>query len=204
MQKYSQSSEQEIILNYFGDRKITFLDIGANDGVTLSNTRALAERGNCGILIEPSPKAFRKLKELYEKEKKGCFYLYECALGVKNGKIILHESGPLLNPQDVGLVSTLKEEETNRFKKTVSYEAVEVKVFRWKTFLNRIYIKEFDLISIDVEGMEIEIMEQMDFSKTQVICVETNGNQQKKVILEKMLPDFKIIYTSPENLIFAR
>lgn len=204
MTNYAQNGEQEVILKYFGDRKINFLDVGANDGITLSNTRALAELGNCGVLLEPSPKAFRKLKELYEKEKKGCFYLYECALGTHNGKVTLHESGPLLNTDDVALVSTIKEEETNRFKKTVSYTPVEVKVYRWKTFLNRLYIKDFNFISIDIEGFEIEVMEQMDFSKTEMICVETNGSAEKKAILDKMLPDFKVIYTSPENLIYAR
>lgn len=202
--RYSQNREEEVILKYFGDRIGTFLDVGSNDGITLSNTRALALKNWRGVLIEPSPKAFRQLKAIYEKEKKGCFYLYECALGTSNGKATLHESGSLLDNHDVGLVSTLKEQETNRFKKIVSYTPVDVKVFRWKTFLNRLYIKEFKFISIDVEGFEIEIMEQMDFSKTEMICVETNGSVEKKSILDNMLPDFKVIYTSPENLIYAR
>ena len=39
--RYSQNNEQDIILQYFGNRKGFFLDIGANDGITLSNTYAL-------------------------------------------------------------------------------------------------------------------------------------------------------------------
>lgn len=201
---YSQNREQEIILDYFKDKTGRFIDIGANDGITLSNTRALAELGWCGVLVEPSPKAFHKLKQLYSTDTKKCFYLYNVALSTKNGKIDLFESGELLHTGDVGLVSTLHKSETKRFERTVRYETITVDCFRWKTFLNRLYIKDFDFVSIDIEGEELAVMEQMDFSKTQMICVETNGSAEKKEALEKMLPDFKIIYTSPENLIFAR
>jgi FkbM family methyltransferase len=204
MKNYSQSNEQEHILKYFKDFKGTFIDIGANDGETLSNTRALALNGWCGVLVEPSPKAFRKLKALYEGSKKGCFYIYECALGVNNGKTVLHESGALLGVEDVGLVSSLSKEETKRFSRTVSYEEIEVKVFRWKTFLNRLYTKQFDFVSIDIEGLEVEVLEQMDLSEVKLICVETNGNLEKKAKLDSMLQGFKVIYTSPENLIYAR
>jgi FkbM family methyltransferase len=201
---YSQSNEEKIILDYFNGKVGRFLDLGSNDGITFSNTRALAELGWCGVLVEPSPKAFRKLKDLYSDSKKGCFYMYNVAVGSKNGKIDLHESGALLKNGDVGLVSTIIESETDRFKKTVPYEVVQVDCFRWKTFLNRLYIKDFDFISIDIEGAEIEVMKQMDFSKTQLICIETNGSAEKKVILDEMLSEFKVIYTSPENLIYAR
>lgn len=201
---YSQNNEQQVILDYFKDFKGTFLDIGANDGETLSNTRALALNGWCGVLVEPSPKAFRKMKSLYEGSKKGCFYLYECALGNSNGKIILHESGALLGTEDVGLVSSLDKEEIKRFSRTVQYEEVEVKVFRWKTFLNRLYTKSFDMISIDIEGLEVDVLKQMDLTDVKLICVETNGNLEKKKVLDDLLQGFRVIYTSPENLIYVR
>lgn len=63
MQDFSQNREQRIILDFFGAHRGTFLDIGANDGVTLSNTRALALLGWSGILVEPAPMAYRKLLE---------------------------------------------------------------------------------------------------------------------------------------------
>lgn len=201
---YSQNGEQQVILDYFGDFKGTFIDIGANDGKTLSNTRALALNGWCGVLVEPSPKAFRKLKSLYEGSKKGCFYLYECALGTNNGKVTLHESGALLGSEDVGLVSSIDKEEIKRFSRNVQYEDVEVKVFRWKTFLNRLYTKTFDMISIDIEGLEIDVLKQMDLTDVKLICVETNGNLEKKKVLDDLLQGFKVIYTSPENLIYVR
>src|SRR5690242_2629682 len=122
---YSQSNEQEAILKYFGDFIGTFADLGANDGQTLSNTRALAEKGWCGVFVEPSPMPFAKLKNLYEKEKKGCFYLYNFAIGNFNGSGVLHDSGSLLKTGDTGLVSTLVAEEKKRFEKVLKYTEVD-------------------------------------------------------------------------------
>lgn len=200
---YSQNKEEEVILNYFGNTTGVFLDLGANDGVTFSNTRALAELGWCGVLVEPSPQAFHRLKSNYD-EKKGCFYFYPYAIGTKNGKVTLYESGQLVNKGDVALVSTLIEKETDRFKSVTSYTPIDVDCFRWKTFKNRLYKEEFDFISIDIEGLEYEVIQQMDLSKTKLICIETNGNQEKKQKLDALLAEFKVIYTSAENLIYAR
>lgn len=200
--KYSQSKEEEVILNYFNGQTGSFLDCGANDGITFSNTRALAERGWKGVLIEPSPKAYAKLKELYNGHKG--FYLYQVALGSHNGKAMLQESGPLCSANDVGLVSTFVPSEMDRFKSSVKYDPVEVKVFKWKTFLNRLTIKEFDFVSMDVEGNELQILPDMDLSKTRMICLEWNGKQDLKTEYEKYLTGFNLIYTSGENVIYAR
>lgn len=205
MENFSQNNEQEVILKYFGDFKGAFLDIGCNDGVTLSNTRALALLGWCGCLVDASPKACIKLKHNYsELETKGCFYMYNYAIGKKSGTFDLNESGPLMSPHDVGLVSTFVPEEMDRFKRIVSFEKVPVKMLKWKTLLNRFTIKKFEMLSLDVEGLEIPILKQMDLTHFRLICVETNGNNEKKTELDQILSDFKVIYTSPENLIYAR
>lgn len=203
---YSQNLEQAAITKYFGDFTGNFLDLGANDGKTLSNTRALAEKGWCGVLVEPSPKAYPKLKALYEEDKKGCFYTYNCAIGNSNGKATLHDSGELLKKGDSALVSTLVEEEKKRFSNVLSYEEVEVKVYRWKTFVNRLSMKTFDFVSIDCEGLDMDILKQMDINAMGVkcLCIEWNGRPELKQELSEYMKDFKIIYTSGENLIFAR
>jgi FkbM family methyltransferase len=205
MKNYSQNQEQQAILNYFnGKVDGTFLDIGANDGQTLSNTRALAEMGWCGVLVEPSPKAFSRLKRLYDSQKKSCFYLYELALGNHNGRVVLHESGELLKQGDTSLVSTIVESEKSRFESVLTYEPVEVKCFRWKTFLNRLTIKKFDFVSIDCEGQDDKILHQMDVTDVRCLCIEFNGNQDLKKAFDAKMQGFRIIYTSAENLIYAR
>lgn len=201
---YSQNREEEFILDYFKDFTGTFLSIGENDGETLSNVRALALKGWCGVMVEPAPIAFAKLKKLYEDNKKGCFYLYDCAIGDHNGKTILHDSGSLFHKGDTSLVSTIKKEETARFSSVLSYNEVEVKCFKWKTFLNRLYIKKFDFVSLDAEGMDAEILDQMDVSEVKCLSIEWNGHQELKTRFDKKMEGFRIIYTSAENLIYAR
>lgn len=199
---YSQSNEEEVILKYFEGKTGTFLDIGANDGITFSNTRALAERGWKGVLVEPSPKAFELLEKRYEGHKG--FYIYPFAIGSHNGKAMLQESGPLCSAKDIGLVSTFHNSEMDRFKRTVAYTPTEVKIYKWKTFLNRLTIKEFDFISMDCEGSELDILPDMDLSKTSCVCLEWNSKPELKTEYEKYLEGFRLIYTSGENLIYAR
>jgi FkbM family methyltransferase len=200
---YSQNQEQQAILNYFKDFKGSFLSLGENDGKTLSNVRALAELGWCGVMVEPSPKVYHKLKLLYENTN-GCFYTYQCAIGITNGKAILHDSGELLKTGDQALVSTMVEKEMDRFKSVLKYEDVEVKVYRWKTFLNRLKIKKFEFVNIDCEGLDADILEQMDVSEVKCLCIEWNGVKEMKQRFDKHMAGFNIIYTSGENLIYAR
>jgi FkbM family methyltransferase len=199
---YSQNNEEQVIKDYFKDFKGVFLDIGSNDGITLSNTRALAEQGWSGVCVEPSPTAFVKLQELYKGNKN--VYCYPFALGTTNDKVILKDSGSHLGKSDSGLLSTLIPEETNRWKSTTQYTDVEVQCYRYKTFLNRIKFKKFDFVSIDVEGMEVEIMKQMDFTDVKLVCAEWNSKPEVKSEFDRILYGFNVIYTSAENLIYAK
>ena len=199
---YSQSQEEKIILDYFGNHVGTFVDIGANDGKTFSNTRALAERGWKGVCIEPDPEAFARLKALYDGHKG--VYAYGYAISDHNGKKMLQKSGTLLKNGDTGLVSTFHSQEVDRFKSAVQYQPIEVKSFRWKTAMNRWQIKEFDFVSLDIEGDELNVLPDMDLSKVKCICIEFNSKQDLKKEYEKYLDGFKLIYTSGENLIYAR
>lgn len=216
---FSQNQEEKHILEYFNrrsslasptppmwvveGRKPAFCDIGANDGVTFSNTRALALTGEwVGVLVEPSPKAFERLKKLYNGNKG--FYVYPFALSDHNGKGMLQESSALCSAADIGLVSTFNNNEMERFKRTVSYEPVEVKTFKWKTFLNRLTIKEFDFISIDIESDEMKVLPDIDLSRVSCVAIEWNSKPELKKEYDYYLRDFHVIYTSGENLIYVR
>lgn len=199
---YSQSNEEQHILEYFGDYVGTFADCGCNDCVTFSNTRALALKGWKGIFIDPSPKAMERCKTLYNGYKG--YYFYPIAISSHNGKAILQESGPLCTPADVGLVSSFHQKEIDRFRRTVTYSPIEVKTFKWKTFYNRLRVKKFDFINLDCEGDELNILPDMDLSEVRCICIEWNSKPELKVEYEKYLEGFKLIYTSGENLLYGR
>src|SRR6187401_1248386 len=104
---YSQNNEQEIIINLFkGKQSGTFLDIGANDGVTLSNTFALAnDYGWTGLLVEASPKAYERLIKNYELMDRD-FDFQNVAIGAREGFLEFYESGELLGKGDTSLVSS--------------------------------------------------------------------------------------------------
>ncbi len=200
--KFSQNREEEIILEYFGPHVGTFCSIGENDGETFSNVRALALLNWTGVMIEPDPDAFKRLQKLYAKYKK--LYTYQYAIGDHNGVAMLQKSSSLLKTGDTGLVSTFHASEMDRFKSVVTYEPVEVKVYTWATARNRWSIQKFDFISIDVEGNEMSILPDIDLSETKMLCIEWNGNDFLKKAYEEYTKGFKLIYTSGENLIYAR
>jgi FkbM family methyltransferase len=199
---HSQNNEEEIILKYFGDFVGSLLDIGANDGITLSNSRALMERGWRGVLIEPAPTAFAKLQRLYGRDNPST-YLRNVAIteaGSIPSEIILYESGSHLGKGDTALLSSLDEEETLRWKKE-TFTPVKVTGIPYD-----MQGYQFDFITIDAEGMDWEILQQIDLSETQMLCIEWNQHDK----LKQKYTDYclryglKFHYQTYENLIFAR
>src|ERR1700678_3215631 len=93
---YSQNSEENFILDCFNGAKGHFLDIGANDGKTLSNSYALVERGWPGVCVEASPKAWDRLHKLHGWQNGNGIQLINVAVGSYDGEIELNESGELL------------------------------------------------------------------------------------------------------------
>jgi FkbM family methyltransferase len=199
---YSQNQEEKYILEYFKDYKGTLLDIGANDGKMFSNSLALIEKGWRGYMVEPSPKAFEKLLQVHRgNDKVECLQI---AIGEKNTKAILAESGWHLNhKEDIGLLSTLIPEEKKRWDK-VAFENTEVEVVDYKTFTELVDWKCFDFISIDAEGMDWQILSQIDLSDTRLICIETNSIETEKYINYCTGFGMRLIYKNAENILMAR
>lgn len=63
MKSYSQLNQDLNVISFFNNKNdMYFIDIGANDGKTLSNTFLLEKQYNWkGICSEPLPSAFKKL-----------------------------------------------------------------------------------------------------------------------------------------------
>src|SRR5215831_897933 len=60
---YSQYGQALLLQQLIADDTPTVLvDIGANDGICGSNSRALIEKGWGGVLLEPLPRPFEKLR----------------------------------------------------------------------------------------------------------------------------------------------
>jgi FkbM family methyltransferase len=197
---HSQNDEERVILEYFKDFKGTFCDIGANDGVTLSNTYALALQGWNGVYVEASPKAYARL---YENIKLNA-QVFPNAVGKEFGKLKFNESGQQLGVGDTSLVSTFHQSEMDRFKKSVRYQTITVSCVTWDHIIDNAKYKPFDFISMDIEGCELEVLPQMDLSAVELFCIEWNSRPDLKKAYDPYFEGFKVIYTSPENLIYAR
>lgn len=194
---YSQNDEEFYILNHFNGQTGSFLDIGAYDGKDLSNTRALMERGWSGVCIEPHPKTFEKLAQNCMEFKN--VHCYELAIGEVNGTF-------KLNANDT-YYSTLKDSELDRWKGQFNFEPVECEVIDFKTLMKTCPIRTFDFISIDAEGVDFEILSQIDLNEVgcSMVCVETNGKDVAKYIdYIKSFKGFAVITVNAENLIMSR
>lgn len=211
---YSQNQEEKFITEYFGDFKGTLLSIGENDGVTLSNTRKLIELGWCGIMVEPSPTAFKKLIALYG-EDNPYVMCFNVAISDKVGELEFYDSGTHLGKGDTSLLSTLKVDELDRWKNTNNtFEKIkclswdfaklqeEVEKSGWVTGLYN-----FDFINIDAEGVDWDILKQINLSGTKMLCIEWNNQIELKHTFLDYCEQFglnKVIYENAENLIIVR
>jgi FkbM family methyltransferase len=203
---YSQNNEDQIIADYFGDFKGTLLDIGANDGKTFSNSLRLIELGWFATLVEPSPTTFKKLQELHSGNVR--VHCIPCAIGTENGMFPLHESGAHLpDRSDYSLLSTLKPSEKSRWNNTVDFHEIEVPCMDWKTFHEHTDNRQFDFITIDAEGVDLEILTQIDLEPVKLLCVEWNGDENLKLEILKYCNEYcmtRLLHINGENIILAK
>ncbi len=211
MESFSQNNEDMGICNYFDhlintakleDMSFKILDIGANDGITFSNSHRLLKlfpKFQC-YFVEPHPEAMKRLKENYKEEiEKHQFF--EFALSDTDSKLVLHMNGSHLKKGDVGLLSTLDQAEKDRWGDTEQWEDIEVEVKRYP-FAH----EKFDFISIDAEGQDETILRQIDLTHTKCLCIEWNSKDPIRARIDEYCNKFGMtcIFTCAENLIYAR
>ncbi len=185
---YSQSGEDIIISDLFNRLGIShpsYLDIGANEPVSLSNTFRLYSRGSKGVCIEPNPVLFEKIRN---KRSRDVAINAGVAFDEKT------EADFYLFPEKLHGLNTFSKSEAEFWEHTgndeIGQHKVE-KVLRIKLIdINKIMEEHFspwpNLISLDVEGLDFEIAKKIDFKKfkPEVICVETlwfeKGNKETK------------------------
>ena len=196
---YSQNDEEKVILQYFKGRKGHLTDIGANDGVTFSNSRALIEQGWTADLVEPSPLALQRLRKLYSVTESANIYPY--AVTTEDGPVMLHESDQH-HGDNIALLSTLKETEILRWKGTQQFTPVQVEGMTWDS----LGLDAGIFVSIDAEGMDYAILRQIALNNVEMVCIDYNGNERQKAKMIAYCSAYQmpLIHTTGENLIFAR
>jgi len=150
---YSQLNQDLWILSKFDkDFKGFFVDIGANDGITINNSYLLEQNGWDGVCIEPNIHEFNKLNDSRKSNN------YQVCISDFNGKCYFEENGC--------------------FGKILGKNAGNTDCFTLEYFLDSIDApKIIDYLSIDVEGGEYDIIKDFPFEKyfIKYITVEHNA-----------------------------
>ena len=204
MNDYSQYGEGKVINHYFQNKTGTCVSLGENDGKTLSNVLGLIEMGFKAHLVEPSNEAFVKLKELHKNNKN--VWLYNYAIGKHNGETTFYHSGTHLNTGDTSLLSTIDKDELKRWGKSCEFTETKTQVKTWNNFLLDSLLTEIDFISIDCEGVDFEILQQIRFDKLNVkmLCIEYNNVEESKFTNYMKQYGYKLHYKNYCNLIFVK
>jgi FkbM family methyltransferase len=203
---YSQNDEQVVIERFFGGAPGVLWDFGCNDGITLSNSHhLLTNKGWKGVLVDASPVCVEKAIALYEGRQD--IQILNIGLGERNGVLDFYESGTHLGKGDLSLVSSFKKESTQRWEPTTEYQVKQVQVCDFKTFLDdHALYKTADFITIDIEGLDFEILSSIDLNQTQtrLVCVEHNGHDIQKYIVYCRKFGMEVISQNAENLLIGK
>jgi FkbM family methyltransferase len=166
---YSQCGE-DLLVNYiFNLRGIqfpTYLDIGANHPFFLSNTALFYNKGCRGINIEANPQLIADFNHFRKRD---------INLNVGIGPVEDELDFYIINDSTL---STFSREEAEHITSTGKYSikfVQKVKLISVDRVITEYLGGKFpDFLSIDVEGLDLEILKSIDFNKywPKVICVE--------------------------------
>ncbi|MFH1718522.1 MAG: FkbM family methyltransferase [Planctomycetota bacterium] len=192
--KFSQNDEDSVIRKYFKDRyRGRFLDIGAADGVTFSNTRILYDMGWTGVAVEPSPNMCKAHAEHCPRTK-----LIPAALAEQDGPLEMYHAP--------GFVSTTNERHRDVWANGgVQYDKIGVDGICWQTLLAN-YGCDFDFLNLDIEGENISILKLIPkdyLERLRLVCVEYDNDAAAiRQVVEPF--GFKLIHTTSENVLWAK
>jgi len=164
--------ENIFIIKYFNGKKDGFIvDVGAADGVSVSNSFKLINDYDWrALLIEPFSGHFGQLKYLYGDNNK--IILENVAVSNETKRAILYLK------KEIGC-NCLREPETksedpkdNRLGPDIGKE--EILVFTLNDLFKKYNIKDIDVLTIDTEGNDLAVLQGLNFEeyKPKIIIVE--------------------------------
>jgi FkbM family methyltransferase len=208
---FSQFGEDIIVGYIFSNllkrKKVSYLDIGTNDPIHGNNTYLFYMRGSRGVCIEPDPVLYKRIKEKRNRD-----------VVLNAGAGVGEDTAGELNifPEPYTGWNTFSAEEAAK-KQIDSGIAIKEKVTIPFVAVNEIIQKYFtttpDFISIDVEGLDLEIVKSINFDKYRpaVFCIETTafdvahkGSKNEELINFMLSNGYKIYADTFVNTLFIR
>lgn len=183
MKSYSQIGQDIFVTKYYNNKRNGYyIDIGAYDGIKLSNTYLLEKNFQWkGICIEPLPDIFNLLKK--NRPNSICI-----------NKAIYSKSGEKLN-FDIckkykmlsGITNFI---DTHKKKVNESKKTIQIDTITLMDLLDLLNAPKYiEYLSLDTEGSEYEILKVFDFNKYKfgLIDVEHNFQEPKRTQIRKLL-----------------
>lgn len=168
---YSQNGEDIIIKNLFDYvLKVynpTYLDIGANHPFINNNTYNFYKNGSTGVLIEPDIELHDYLKVARPKD-----VCLNIGIGINSTPYIEFYK------MDDKCLSTFSKDQVKFLVNECNYRmdrAEKIPMLNINHVIEKNFTKCPNFISLDTEGMDLDILKSFDFDKytPEVFCVET-------------------------------
>jgi FkbM family methyltransferase len=186
---HSQVGQDEFVDNFLGGKRNgRYLDIGSHNGVDLSNSYFFeVQRGWTGVLIEPMEEEYAKL--VANRSDKNDFF----NVAVSNYFGTAQFTKILGGYHGLNMISGLKQSLHEKHLDRIHREAnesnaqvvdVTVSVRTVQDILDECELYQFDFCSLDTEGSEYEVLQGIDFSKTEIsiFLIENNGYESREKI----------------------
>lgn len=207
MNTYSQAGEDAIASYFFsslGIQKPTYLDIGTNDPIYGNNTFLFYKRGSRGVCIEADPSlmpAIRKARHndvllnaavTFDDRKEAEFYIFE-----ERAHNTLSKEEAEIRQQD----------QRSRLVDTIRIPLVSI-----NEVIAQHLKKAPDFLSIDVEGVDLEILKSLDLERFRpaLICAETvafswdhTNEKDSEIGAHLQSKDYEVYADTHINTLFA-
>ena len=179
---------QKKLDKYFNYKKGFFIEVGANDGYSQSNTYVLEKQRKWrGVLVEGIPELYEQCKANRKRSK-----IFNCALvsDQYSGQTATMHYAHLMSLVEGSLKTSQAQQEfieagINVQKLDGSY-TVEVPVRTLESILDEVKPTRIDLLCLDVEGYEFQVLQGMNISKyhPKFIMVEARFFDEVNGLLE--------------------
>jgi FkbM family methyltransferase len=181
---YSQHGEDALLDLIFGEQKEGFfVEVGCIDGRCFSNTLTFEERGWKGMCVE----AHAGYMELLRKNRPNSIVCH-CAAGEADEDAIFYANAR-------GSLSTLDKTKEAHWKQNYApyfsgFEEQHVRKTRLSTLLDVYEIGEIDILSLDIEGYEVEALQGLDLTRhrPKVMVIESDDKQHEVQLDRLILP----------------
>lgn len=190
---YGQYGQDIVVAGLLENRDHgVFVDIGANDGVSLSNTLYFEEKGWRGVCVEPHPIIFKELAK-----RRSCHTINACISDQNTEVTFLAVDGP--SHMLSGITEFIDKRHSERIEKEIainggSKREIAIQALTPRYLLEQYKIDKIDFLSIDTEGCELEILKNFDFDSTSVECISVeNGSRSSQIFKHLVSAGFSIV-----------